>query len=395
MRPFLSSCLLLSLSCCISPTLQADELRYSPKEGTLLGYEITIAIGGDPATASLIGRSTYQVESTGQKIALAFQGGLKLKQASSGGRCRGPSRLISPRSPFTGISNARNQLTILPTGEVVEAKGDSQLPFLLGNLSHLLIERLPENGGRTWTVKTDIAITESNSRVPRPGPGRGSVKHTKAEEVTTYNLQGSEAGKAVIAKTYDLTTPGGEGKFEIHGKGMLTFNTERVVAERLEFKQTVTSRKGDKATETPLKIQYRLLDDAEMIELVAERKARTEQLQKLIAERKKKQAEGTDAPKPRTERAKTRPKRNVRQVTLNAQQKKRLFGFLESDDPGRIRLGLMSLNRMAPKEPDEEVTEVLRPLLKHENETLKSLAEQAWENWGIKQTSDEKKPAEE
>jgi len=70
MRPFLSSSLLLCLSCCLNQTLQADELRYSPKEGALFGYEITIAIGGNPATASLTGRSTYRVESTGKTIAL-------------------------------------------------------------------------------------------------------------------------------------------------------------------------------------------------------------------------------------------------------------------------------------------------------------------------------------
>ena len=148
------------------------------------------------ATEFLKGVVTFTVkDASAETIRIGYYGGLtKTSKAkpgtSSGGPSRGPRRgpggppgrggpsIFS--NPFAGLTQSSNELIATPRGEVQSLTGTSQLPYLLGNLSAMFFEPLPEAGEKQWTVSNGVSITEGgrSSRPPffRPGPSTGQEK---------------------------------------------------------------------------------------------------------------------------------------------------------------------------------------------------------------------------
>ena len=54
-------------------------------------------------------------------------------------------RLAQSADQPQGLTTTTNQISMTPTGEILELQGNSQLPYLLGNLSLMVIEPLPDD----------------------------------------------------------------------------------------------------------------------------------------------------------------------------------------------------------------------------------------------------------
>src|SRR5262249_39636149 len=155
-------------------TDKTSALRYRWKAGQTYAYSVTVEIDQGEYLDVLSGTPTYTVvkaDADGTKP--SFRGTLAEKSEAKAGR-RIPLRRtrMSPFSPFTGVSSGAaagraSELTINDRGEVTATQGSSQLPYLLGNLSQLMLEPLPKGNERTWNVSQDIAIGIAEGRVPR------------------------------------------------------------------------------------------------------------------------------------------------------------------------------------------------------------------------------------
>lgn len=253
-------------------------LRYRWKEGHSHTYSMQIEADGDDQTETFTGSTTYQVRSAGSDIAeLVFDGRLiptrRIKNPARGFAI-GPPR-YSSFTPYTGISGARppteHILRVTPHGRVESSYGDSQLPFMLGNLSQLMLVPL---GGeeKSWEVsgKTTVQIyTESRFPGPRFGPfgGRDEGKRLEATEHTTLIRDKVEGDLVTIRKKYELKSTElhhGEPKVSLSGDGTFVFDRRRGLPVSLEFIATLNRRDVNFHERTPLRISGRLLSDVEV-----------------------------------------------------------------------------------------------------------------------------------
>jgi hypothetical protein len=252
---------------------QAPELRYRWKTGQAHVYQVNIEADYGDYTNTLSGNATYQVGAADQDGAkLTFRGGLTEKtQLKPGVKGILIPRPRFPGSAFTGVGAHRSiELTVNDRGEVVSTRGSSQLPYLLGNLSELALERLPKDQKKTWSIPHETAIVLSDGH-PRPRmSAQDDRAQIKATEETTYTIDKVEADTVTITRRYELKTAEtimGKPRFEIVGEGKLTFDRKLGCATKLEAQQKIVHREATKTTEIPLKITYRLLTEKEKADL--------------------------------------------------------------------------------------------------------------------------------
>ena len=161
-------------------------------------------------------------------------------------------------------------ITIDPHGRLLESKGEAPLPYLLGDLSELVVEPLPQAEQASWTISGDpgVAVVSLHIRIGAfrwPGFREG----VPAVEKTVYTVEGQADKLITIAKHYEMTsaaTLAGKPRIEATGDGKLKFDTERGVFASLDFDMRVTVRDANKTEETPLHISYRLLSEEDIAE---------------------------------------------------------------------------------------------------------------------------------
>ena len=348
-------------------------LKYGWKKGQTLTFHVKIEVDQGDYTTILAGHPTYTVRKADEDgVEFGFSGLLsESRKAKPGKRIffRGPGR-NSPFSPFTGVSpgslgrRGGTVIKINSRGEIVSKTGSSQLPFLLGNLSELMLELLPEGNEKTWNESTDISISFSSGRIPRPSFLRDDKKLIKAKQVTTYTLGEVSANEATLKKEYHLRTVEtikGKPRFEIVGSGTVTFDLKQGSPIKLDFKQTVIERENNKTEETPLRVTYRLLTEDERETLAASRQVILENL-----------TSNKNAEKKR--------------VTVDEQSK-----IVASLQPGNQQaLGaILKLQRQVPEKPNPEIAKALEEFLKSKKDSTRYSAAKALENWA----TEENKPA--
>jgi hypothetical protein len=339
-------------------------LRYGWKAGQTLVYSVTIRADRGDYFDVLKGRPSFHVKSAdGDGITASFIGTLSEScEVKQGKRIffRGPRR-FSPFSPFTGVSGASirggNEVSINLRGGIVTSRGSSQLPFLLGNLSQLMIDRLPEADEKTWKYQREISISESSNRLPFPSFRRGrNQKLTKATEETTYTIEKSSADAVVIKKTYELKTAltvGGKPKFHIVGEGTLTFDRKVGAFSKFEYQQTITVRDGDDVRETPIQVSFQLLSEEEQKEFLA----------------------ATEAARAKAAAPPT------------AEQREQILADLVSNQSSRFLKRLMELQRKSPRQPDEGMAAALEVYLVAEDKSHRFMAAKALENWATNKST--------
>ena len=342
-------------------------LTYGAKTDQILSYSVKIEADRGAYTDVLSGTPTYTVKESNQDgITLFFKGGVSQKiKAKPGTRLRrtGPRRGGPFSSPTSVGRSTSSTLTINSRGVIVSTKGSSsQLPYLLGNLSQLMLELLPPTGEEKWQSNRDVVISEAGGRVFGPRFRSSTDKTlTKAKELTTYSIAKSSADSVVVKKSYELKTTatvGGKPKFEITGSGHFTFDVKLGVPKSLEFDQKIIVRNADGTTEIPLKITYNLLSETERTALAEANKNRFEAAKKAIAANKAKQA------KPLTD-----------------EEVKSIVADLKSDKMAQLRRALFKIIRRSPKTPNPEITAALKALTEHTNVGIRRSAERVLKKW--------------
>ncbi|MGQ9576340.1 MAG: SHD1 domain-containing protein [Thermoguttaceae bacterium] len=373
----------------------APGLRYGWKAGKSYPYRVKIEVDLGDEVLEMAGSPSYMVVSADKdKTVLSFRGTLMEHQRPKGGGPGGPPGMprgpfgpgrmrppmhgmgprMSPFSPMTGVGPfgmARTtELTVDPLGNIARQEGTSHLPFLLGNLSHLMIERLPGTEEKTWTVDRASGVVIKEGGPPRFGPFANDEGFVPARERTTYTIESATDKLVVIRKQYEFraaATGSEKPPFEISGEGKYTFNKAEGVSGDLDFAMRVTIRKGGLGVEIPVKATYHLLDEAERAKLAEQSKEMAEKSKELLEKAKQMLAERTRPPS--TEEAKS------------------LVADLESGDRGRLMRAMFQLMQRKPKEPNRAVAKALETILsENENISMRINAAQALQNWGTKES---------
>ena len=271
-------------------TAPAAPLRYQWKQGQVLAYEVQITADRSDVTDAMKGVITYTVEGLdGEQGRITFRGGLQRTKTPKPGQDAGrggppfgprfgpPGFPSFPRgpfdsNPFKGLSTGTNQLVVTPQGNVQSMQGDSQLPYLLGNLSLIVFEPLPDKPEATWTISSGVTITEEGDQRSGPpffrppgipgGPFGGGQpdKQTAGSEGTSFTIESDDGKRVTAAKRYELNQPETNGEStQLKGSGKWVFNRELGVSESLDFQQQLIAREGNTTTTIPLTVKYRRL----------------------------------------------------------------------------------------------------------------------------------------
>lgn len=335
-------------------------LRYHWKAGQTYAYFVTVEVDQGDYLDILSGTPTYTVVKTdADGTKLTFHGTLKEKQQAKPGK-----RIIvrrgrgSPFSPFTGVGpgiRGGSELTVNDRGEILSAQGSSQLPYLLGNLSQLMLAPLPKVGERSWKVSTDIVISLAEGRLPRPGLRDDDRKQLKAVKETSFAIEQATKEEVTIARRYELKTGetvGGKPRFEIVGDGKLSFDLKAGVPGKLEFQQKLVIREGTTTEETPIKITFKLLDESERAKL----------------------AEAAERPPV------------VPAEPLTEAQQTEVLADLKSGDKGRCRKAMLLLQKQDSAKPNPEIAAALEAFLTDKDQLQRLSASKALTKWATTDT---------
>jgi len=379
--PCIPIVMLVSHFVCQSCSAQEKSLEYSWSKDQKFSFEIEIEVDEGDQTTNYMGTTNYTVDSANaEQLALTYQGGLtaltKPKESSRkpvfGGPPIGPTGF--PRgipfptfaSPYTtaGILQTTNRITMSPLGKLLVLDGNSQLPFLLGNLSLLPFENLPtEKADEAWTIESTVSITEDDSGRFHFGPfaqiqksNQGSVQ--SASEETKYTINNSNDMQVTFDKTYRLKTAlvDGRDSFEMTGKGTWIFNRIDKLPQSSDMKFELIVRRRNATVSIPIVLKFNRLTP----ERIAERE--------LEAKRKAKEAEASMAEAKAKEEA-----------PLSAEEKKELLTELDAETPDTIIQALRKITKKKLKETDTEIVNAIKKHLGSTNFMVAKLSERALE----------------
>lgn len=364
--------------------LSPGRLRYAGKPDQTVGYRIEIIADRDDVTETLAGVVTYKFQSaTESSLCLTYSGGLskksKAKSSGSNSRFGGlpfgpdmfPSRAFGPfsRTPFKGlVTTTKNELTLLPTGEIHSLEGDSQLPYLLGNASLLVFEPLPEQPKESWSVNLGVSITEEGGRRQFPYPRlpfeQDETTRTAGSEIQTYQVRSIEGPLVTVDKTYRLDSPrvsNNVAGFEINGTGTWVFNRELGLSESLDMTQKLIVQKGDTTVSFPVTIKYNRLSDTELAAYQEEQKKKQEEAKRQLAELQEKEAN----------------------TPLAEEDAQKILQNLKSDNTAVVQMALQRLQRKNPQKSDPRIAMAVDALRDHENTFVRESAGKAAEKWPL------------
>jgi hypothetical protein len=367
--------------CCSSRSLPAQSMRYHWQTGQQFAYEIEIDAESPTAITTYQGIVRYTVDAAGEdQLQVTYRGGLNESSKSKpstraggppigrfGPRPFGPSSFPHPfaRPTFAGRGQTTNRITLTPRGGVLAMDGDSQLPYLLGNVSLLPFEILPDGDQRQWTADSGIAIAREEDNRRRFGPfglpGQTQRQSVLAgREVTRYAIQREDAQQIVVKKSYELSSPktADNPAFEISGEGTWTFDRGQNVPQSLDFAANLAVELENARITIPISIKYRLLSSDELAALDADAQRRKEEREQAAENAARQAAE-----------------------PLSPEDKQQTLAALQSGDPHRVLETLKQLATKRPRDPDPEVAAALQSLLHDANQRIREDADKTLVHW--------------
>lgn len=377
------SCITLLCLCFVTSAFGQD-LEYRWRPGQKFSYDVKIVVDAIDEVVTYQGMTHYTVVDLGpNQSTVTYRGGLtESKRGKNTGGNRAPFGPFGPRgfggppSPFSrpafaGKTQTTNKITITTRGEVLAMEGDSQLPYLLGNVSLLPFELLPEGEQRTWEDDLGISITkreQSNSPFGSFGPrgpfgplGQGNKESVQAAgERTTYQLAKGKGKQTLVNKTYQLSTPkSNENRtYNIQGKGTWTFDQKDNVPQSSSMQMVLTVTSGNQTNRIPITIEYSRVSAERLAEMQAEAAKRAAEAARIAAEKK------AFAEKP-----------------LTADEKSDVLAKLgKGTEAQRVDV----LNQLALKslaDPDPEIATAINGLIKHPQKAVATAADKAFRQW--------------
>ena len=315
--------------------LQAEEganpLRYRFEKGQSVVYSVRLEAEFEDYCEVFSGLPRFTVQEVKPKEnRLTFRGALEPSQVPKADRQgRHPLYYQSGALSLTGVgfpqTSRSSDVSVDSLGREVARKGSSQLPFLLGNLSELILPPVPEALGEDWTKTREVEIKLSESYLRHPLQRDENSKSLSTSEKFTYHTVKQEGDLVTLQKTYEMSTSQlvkNRPRIEMAGVGHLTFDRQRGVFTSMEHELNLTLRETYVTREIPIKIRCTLLDDAAVTQ--ADQEAR-------------------------------RP--------LNADELEAVLLDLSSKERGLGRI--LQLQQKAPAQPNPEVGTALAGYLKH------------------------------
>jgi len=359
----------------------SEELRYAGMDGATFAFQINVTVEGPIDLTTYAGVTRYSVDKhDNEQLRLTYRGGLaettKIKAStSSSGPFRAPFGPLGPfgagRIPnpfaqptFAGKSPTTNRITMTSRGNVLAMEGDSQLPFLLGNVSLLPFEILPDAEQRQWTIDSGVAITQEHEQAHRFRFGPFAQQNQKslqvASESTRYVIESEDDANVVIKKTYLMSSPqvGRQPAFEMKGTGNWTFSITDKLPQALDYRADLIVDHNNTKTTFPITIKFQRLSNEDLAKHDAE-------IERLKQEREMKAAEA----------------KQLAATPLTAVEKKTSLTALRSGDSDQVLNALQRLRSKKPVDPDAEVAAAIESLLGNSNRKIQEEAGQTLVNW--------------
>jgi serine protease Do len=258
-------------------------------DGPSLAKRVTPAVAMIKVT---IGPGGYGIAN---RLVLDFSG-----HVTTSGAPRTVGRIQMPGMPST--ESDRGKLLLSERGELLDASGNVQLPFLLGRVSTLAIEPFAADDKRNWqtqraTVLTQIIGEPSNNPFSMRFRHRGrspfaqsqtKVVVTPAIETASYDLSGMNGDLATITKRYTFQTldpAGSPPTAKVTGEGTMTFNRAKGYAEKMEYKATFVRSVSNVSVTVPMTLEWHRLSQGELDQIKAKAQANLEAAKKAHEER--------------------------------------------------------------------------------------------------------------
>ena len=359
-RVFMHIAITLSMLLLSAQAARSAPLRYQPKADTKFAYEVGIVAELPDSIETSKGVILYEIKSPGEMLKLDYSGGLKSSSKYQGSN---RSRFNHPlfRRHFIAIptfADNKNCISLTPRGKMRMIEGNSQLPYLLGNLSVLIFEPLPEKDQKSWTSKTDISVLETNSSgwrrcIPRPWHGGGPDKTTTGSESASFVFQNETGGLSAFQKTYRLHAAADKESVTIAGSGVWTFNRRLKMPESLDCKYKLTFKENNATLGVPLAVKYRRLSDKELAKYEKEKK---EQREKRKAQSEQRLVE--------------------QKAPIGDKERRQILADLKSNDTHHLISVLRKLSQKNARD-DKEIARDIKRHLKHSSRMVRSAAEDA------------------
>lgn len=290
-RVWITGLALVGLGATALEAVDEQGMRYGFKAGQRCTYDVKIEADLPEAGETVTGHSFYTVKSvdaaTGQ-ITLSNSGSLATRRQikpSNRPRLRPPG----PPSPFASMSyGLAREVVIDAKGNVIKYSGDTQLPFLLGNLWQLVIEPLPADAKASWQIERPIEVFEKDGRFRSLPPFMPQRQvNRSARESVAYTLGQPAGGGVVMSKKYSLVTEeksGNEPLLEQSGEGQITFDRQAGLVKLVEMKYTIRLNQENTTVRIPVTVSARLLEGAEAEQVEAQRQAAADAAKAAAAE---------------------------------------------------------------------------------------------------------------
>lgn len=282
------------------------ELNYTIQPETIVPYKVSIRAEQPSFTDTMDGMIAFTGKSiTPDGFSATYTGQLLRKQQSrSNGFRRGFSRPPMPNMfhgvAFGGLSRASHDMTVGLKGNILKLSGQSQIPYLLGNLSILPFEPLPKGTKKHWKVGNGVSIKEEEDTPFFGSPfRRQTVIKTGASEEASFKIKSDDGELISIEKTYSLNSAAANADDEsikIHGTGTFVFNKSMKTTESLTMTHTMTIGTASTTTTIPVTVSLQRIPVEEWETAEQKRAERIAQAKKEHEERMaKKQAAAKEA----------------------------------------------------------------------------------------------------
>ncbi|MCE3018695.1 MAG: hypothetical protein LW870_22820 [Pirellula sp.] len=349
-----------------------DAIQYGKEKGQMFTYEFDIEATVPDGKTTYKGTTSYTVEElSDDQLRLVYRGGLqefdKPKENSTGfpsfPRPVTPAGFGGPfaNSDFRGRMQTSNRFTLNRKGDVLSMEGDSQLPFLLGNVSLLPFESLPTEGKEKWTHDFGVTINSLNQSPSRrfgyyrpfgPFSNRETQKIQAASESAEYAIESKTPQTVVVKKIYHLKTVAVQGEsIEMTGEGKWTFHIAEKIPESGDFKLKLSQQENNITIAVPITVKFQRVPP----EVIAKRLEEAQQ--KAIAAKE-------EADRPLTERERADILRAIEKGTQ-----------IEAKD------ALEKLASKTPQAPDPEIAAAMEKATKNSSLMIVHFAERALPKW--------------
>lgn len=276
-------------------------LQYRWETGKSYAYSFHIEADEGETVETFTGTPSYVVRFAGaNEIDITFNGRLmqshKYKQGQRLPFGR-PPRMRSPYSSFGGVGisgpgGSEHVLHLSERGQMQTVDGQSQLPYVLGNLSQLAIVPFPDDARGEWVETHNTTITlkpHDDDRFPFPrlpfGPfaDRDDGERLEAHERIEYKrdelVQDKSGNTIVIRKKYDLKTTQSiddKPRVELTGEAQITFDLVLGLPRSLTARFKLVQNTENTSHRIPITITAKLLSEEERARLETEKAALAE-----------------------------------------------------------------------------------------------------------------------